>query len=703
MGEGVKVKKGSPLPLGASLTPEGINLAVFSRHADSLTLVFFDVGSEKQSLEIVFDPAVNRTGQIWHMLVVGLDPTKVRYAFRADGAWDPEMGNRFDPKAYLIDPYAHAITGAEGWGDHYALVTYDGRPKTDSRLRCAIADNDFEWEGDHPPNVAMEDLVIYELHVRGFTKNPTSGVVHPGTFHGLTGKLPYLKRLGINAIELMPVQEFFESEIERLDPTTGARLVNYWGYSTTAFFAPKASYAASGAQGGQLREFKELVKACHREGIEVILDVVFNHTAEGDDRGPTLSFRGLDNRTYYILGPNGEYLNFSGCGNTLNCNHPVVREMIRDCLRYWVMETHVDGFRFDLASILGRDVKGEPLSSPPLIELIALDPILANVKLIAEAWDAAGLYQIGVFPAYGRWGEWNGKFRDTARKFLNGHDGVVPELATRLAGSADLYEAGGRFPYHSINYLTCHDGFTLYDLFAYNEKHNEANGENNRDGANDNYSYNHGIEGDPASPEIRALRRRQMKNAVVLLMVAQGVPMLYEADEMARSKKGNNNTYCQDNTLNWVDWSLLEKNADLFRFVAGMIALRKRFTTLGRRTYYTGAVYPGTEVRDITWYDTQGGEPEWEEMGRALAFMIGGPVTGTGAREQDLFVALNSEDKAVSVRLPKVKNRRWVMAVNTALKPPHDYRDPGQESELDTQKSIMLEPKSCVILIGEER
>ncbi|MDH4184635.1 MAG: alpha-amylase family glycosyl hydrolase, partial [Nitrospinota bacterium] len=450
---------------------------------------------------------------------------------------------------------------------------------------------------------------------------------------------------------------------------------------------------------GPFDEFRRMVKALHAEGIEVILDVVFNHTAEGDHTGPTLSFRGLDNRIYYILGKEGEYSNYSGCGNTMNCNHPVVRNMIRDCLRYWAAEGHVDGFRFDLASILGRDMHGAPLANPPLIESIALDPVLSHCKLIAEAWDAAGLYQVGSFPAHGRWGEWNGKYRDCARRFLNGHEGQVGELATRISGSADLYQDEGRFPYHSINMVTCHDGFTLVDLFSYNQKHNEANGEENRDGTNENYSHNYGVEGPTEDPQISALRLRQAKNAFALMLLSQGPPMIYEGDEMGRSKHGNNNSYCQDNDVNWLDWGMLEKNAGLFRFVSGMIHFRKSNLSLGRTNYYEGKLIPGADVRDVEWHGAKPRVADWSPQARHLAFTIGGLWSQDGGREPDIYAAFNAGDDEMVFELPRVGGRRWLRKVYTYLPSPEDFLEKDREEELAVQGSFTVAAKSCVMLV----
>ncbi|RMD52954.1 MAG: glycogen debranching enzyme GlgX, partial [Nitrospirae bacterium] len=492
-----------------------------------------------------------------------------------DGPYDPRgAGHRFNRDIVLVDPYTQALTDSHKWGDNENELIHSEVENYLKRASCVVVD-DFDWQGDKPLNIPLQNSIIYELHVRGYTVHTSSGVKHPGTFKGLIEKIPYLKSLGITAVELMPIAEFNENDNYFRNPFTGEKLKNFWGYSTIAFFAPKASYASAKKDGAQIREFKELVREFHKAGIEVILDVVFNHTAEGGEKGPVFSFKGLDNSIYYILSPEDkEYMNFSGCGNTINCNHPIVRNFIIDCLRYWVIEMHVDGFRFDLASILGRDRNGNILSNPPIIERIAEDPILSKTKLIAEAWDAAGLYQVGSF--YGsRWAEWNGKFRDDVRKFISGYPGTLSALATRFAGSADLYRDSGRRPYHSINFVTSHDGFTLYDLVSYNKKHNYANGEDNRDGMDENFSWNCGVEGETEDLNIMNLRWRQIKNYATILLLSQGVPMILAGDEFGRTQKGNNNAYCQDNEISWVNWELAEKNNHLLRFFKYLIILRR--------------------------------------------------------------------------------------------------------------------------------
>jgi isoamylase len=548
--------RGSPLPFGATLLRGGINFSVFSKHATAVSLVLFFPGESEPLIEFPFDPHFNRTGDVWHAFLLGLDPG-IHYAFRMDRPHNENpLVHRFDRQNVLLDPYSRAIAGHSQWGKN-----------RDTSRRAAIIESHFDWELDQPLNTPLADSVIYELHVRGFTQHRSSAVSKPGTFAGLIEKVPYLQSLGVTAIELLPIFEFDETPNRPAGAEAEAARVDYWGYNPISFFAPKAAYSSAVTDVGPVNEFKSLVKSLHAAGIEVILDAVFNHTAEGNERGPTFSFRGIDNAIYYMIDqPTGQYLNYSGCGNTLNCNHPVVRDLVSDVLRYWVTEMHVDGFRFDLASVLGRGQDGSVLASPPLLEHLTHDPVLARTKLIAEAWDAAGLYQVGTFPAWRRWAEWNGKFRDDIRKFVKGDPGMVSVLATRLMGSADLYSANLREPWHSINFITCHDGFTLADLVSYNHKHNGANGEQNRDGSDDNSSWNCGAEGASSLHNVNRLRFRQVRNLATLLMLSQGVPMLLAGDEFGRSQRGNNNAYCQDNEISWLDWNLLETNADLLRF-----------------------------------------------------------------------------------------------------------------------------------------
>jgi len=692
--QGYRMRPGRALPFGATLVPSGINFSVFSSHATSCTLVLYDKDEREPKVEIPF-PEEFRVGNVYAMIVFDLDPETLEYGYRMDGPFSPESGHRFDAQKVLLDPYAKVVSGRDVWG-----LTPDWNDPYPHRARIAF--DDFDWEGDTPLNLPSEDWVVYEAHLRGFTKHPSSGVRFPGTFTGLREKLPYLKELGINALELMPIFEFDEFEHSVTDPETGkVDHLNYWGYSTVNFFAPKAGYAATGKRGMQVDELKALVKAAHKQGLEVILDVVFNHTAEGDQRGPIISFRGLDNQTYYMLTPEGYYFNFSGTGNTLNCNHPVVRGMVLDCLRYWVSEYHIDGFRFDLAAILGRAQDGTPLSNPPLLESLAADPILARTKLIAEAWDAGGLYQVGSFPSYGRWGEWNGKYRDTVRKFLKGESGMVGDMAMRLQGSPDLYAARGATA--SINFITAHDGFTLRDMVSYNDKHNEANGENNGDGANDNESWNCGVEGETDDLGVLELRNRQIKNALSLLFTSQGIPMLLMGDEMGRTQFGNNNTYCHDGDYNWLDWTLLESQSEIYNFCKNLVQFRHLHPTLRNRYHLSGRDYLGTGYPDISFHGLSAWQPDWSSSSHTLAFMLCGKHARGGAAEDDyLYVALNMHWDSHAFGLPHLpEGVVWHVFANTGAAAPHDICTPGQEPALEGQAEFWMGPRSVAVLVGK--
>jgi len=684
-----QISRGHPLPLGSTLKRNGVNFSVFSRHATGVTLVVFPSSELENTVEFPLDPRFNRTGDVWHAFVRGLD-AGIRYGFRADRL--PHNGapfHRYDPTHILIDPYAMALSGGETWGESLHLESVRAADQSKHRYSLVV-DDPFDWGDDHPLNTHLADSIIYEMHVRGFTRHASSGVDNPGTFSAVVEKIPYLKELGITAIELMPVTEFEENDNPRVNPLTGEVLKNFWGYHPISFFALKAAYAANGQN--PLREFKQMVKALHEAGIEVILDMVFNHTAEGDERGPTLCFRGLDNKTYYLLDPEtGKYANYSGCGNTLNCNHPVIRWVILQSLRYWVTEMHVDGFRFDLASILGRGTDGSVLANPPLLEAIAADPVLANTKLIAEAWDAAGLYQVGTFPNWGRWAEWNGKFRDDLRRFVKGDANMVPLLATRMAGSADLYQDDGRAPFHSINFVTSHDGFTLMDLVSYNEKHNEANGENAADGSDENHSWNCGAEGPSSDPAVNRLRRQQMKNLMAILLLSQGVPMILAGDEFGRTQQGNNNPYCQDNEISWLNWLLLRQHRDIFRFFKQLIAFRKQHTILRRRTYQNL-----DEVPDFLWHGVKPLQPDWGWHSRFLGVQLVG-----GDNESDLLIYANSYEGRLTVELAvPSRHKQWHRFVDTALTPPHDIRADGKFARLTKPFSYDVAPYSVVVLVS---
>jgi glycogen operon protein len=689
---GYRLRIGRPFPFGASSVPGGVNFSIFSSHATSCILVLFQIGQPRPLVEIPF-PDAFRVGNVFAMIVFDLDYEHIEYGYRMTGPFQPEAGHRFNPQAILLDPYARALTGREVWGqgdqaDHFPPH------------RARLAYDDFDWGEDRPPDIPVEDLVVYEMHVRGFTRHPSSRVKYPGTFAGIRQKIPYLKELGVNCVELMPVFEFDEFEVPWTNPLTGERLLNYWGYSPLGFFAPKAGYAATGKLGMQVDELKSLVKVLHQSGIEVILDVVFNHTAEGGEGGPTLSLRGIDNKTYYMLTADGAYLNFAGTGNTLNCNHPVVRNLLVECLHYWAAEYHIDGFRFDLASVLGRDPSGAPLSNPPLLESLAFDPILARCKLIAEAWDAGGLYQVGSFPGYGRWAEWNGKYRDCLRRFLKGDAGQVREVAQRLSGSADLY--GARAATTSVNFITCHDGFTLLDLVSYNAKHNEANGEDNRDGANDNLSWNCGCEGPTDSPAVNALRRRQIKNAAALLFLTAGIPMFPMGDEFGRSQGGNNNAYCHDSEFNWLNWDLATTNADLLRFFKLCIAFRKAHPLLRDWSQATGNAPDGYPA-GVTWHGTRAWDADWSDKARTLAFMLCGPeVSGTGGAMTYLYAALNMHWETHGFGPPALPaGWRWHIFANTAMPAGEDIWDLGAEPPLSDLENVLVGGRSLVILVGK--
>jgi glycogen operon protein len=691
------VERGSPYPFGPTVKRSGVNFAVFSKNATSVKLLLYESGKKPPIEEFILNPCYNKTGDVWHIFIKGLNPG-IRYGYIMDMQHNPDKHiHRFDASKVLVDPYALAMSGSPKWGELYTRDGEISTPHTKNVRRSIVMESDFDWGYNQPLNIPLSETIIYEAHVRGFTQHFSSNAKFPGTFKGLTEKIPYLKDLGITAIELMPVNEFDEMETDRLNPITGERLFNYWGYSTLSFFTPKASYSSKGRNGEQVREFKEMVKSFHDAGIEVILDVVFNHTSEGNEAGPTISFKGLDNSIYYIIDPiTGAYHNYSGCGNTINCNHPVLRNMIVDCLRYWVTEMHVDGFRFDLASILGRGQHGEVLANPPLLERIAADPVLADTKLIAEAWDAAGLYQVGTFPNWGRWAEWNGKFRDDIRRFVRGEPKMVSALATRLTGSADLYKGSGRSPYHSINFITSHDGFTLNDLVSYNQKHNTGNAENNRDGTNDNCSWNSGEEGASAKEEVNVLRRRQMKNFAALLMLSHGVPMITSGDEFGKTQKGNNNAYCQDNDISWLDWGLLEANCGLHRFFRELINFRKKHEIF-RPTSFEN--HDGEGVIDITWHGLKLNKPDWSSESRSVAMRLHSKEC-----DDDIFLIANSYWKPLKYELPVLeKGARWYRFLDTMFETPYDIIETGKEFYINDQLHYRVGARSVVVLVAKRK
>jgi glycogen operon protein len=709
-----EVQSGKPLPLGASYHERGTQFAVFSRHATAASLLLFDHPEDHTPAEeIVFDPEKNKTGDIWHMFLTGVKPGTL-YLYRMDGPYEPEKGHRFNRNKVLIDPYTKALTGSFRWRLNETFGYDPNSPDKDLSFntvfdpsgvpKCIVMDDYFDWEGDKPLNYPLRQSVIYETHVRGLTASSTSGVKHPGTYRGVIEKIPYFTRLGITSLEFLPIMEFDEYEFKRKNPLTGEDLVNYWGYSTIAFFAPKGSYSASGSLGEQVTEFKTLVKELHKAGIEVILDVVFNHTGEGNELGYTYSFRGLDNQIYYMLDENPRYYkNYSGCGNTLNCNHPLVRNLIMDSLHYWVMEMHVDGFRFDLGSILGRDQKGRIMENPPMLETIAEDPVLRNTKIIAEAWDAGGAYQVGSFPG-GRWAEWNDRYRDDVRRFWRGDDVSVGSLATRITGSSDLYLRDGRKPFHSINFITSHDGFTLRDLVSYNQKHNEMNGEGNRDGTDHNMSWNHGVEGETDDPVVLNLRKRQMKNFMSTLLLSLGTPMVLGGDEFGRTQRGNNNAYCQNNEISWYDWSLMETNQDLYRFVTLLIQFRFTHHAFLRPEFYTGKDGNYNAMPDITWFDEKGRNPDWGLQKKLLALRIDGSEAPLeqDRDENDYYILFNASEKArIFVVAPPRADMYWHRLIDTSLPPPNDFSyPPGTEPRISPVSRYTVQSRSMVVLIS---
>ena len=645
---GFQIRPGFFREFGAVAIPGGVNFTIHTHGATSCELLLFHRKAEEPYAVIPF-PESYRIGFCYSMIVFDLDIEEFEYAYRLDGPYDEKKGLRFDKNKILLDPYARAVTGQSQWG-HVNNAQHG--------YRARVVQSNFDWGDQRHHSIPMEDLIIYELHVRGFTMDESSGVKHHGTFEGLREKIPYLKELGVNAVELMPIFEFDEMRDVRLIDEN--ELIDFWGYNPVSFFAPNTSYCSSMEYNREGLELKTLIKDLHDNGIEVILDVVFNHTAEGNEFGPCFSFKGFDNNIYYMLTPDGHYYNFSGCGNTLNCNHPVVRDMILECLRYWVIEYRVDGFRFDLASILGRNDDGTPLSQPPLLRSLAFDSILGNVKLIAEAWDAGGLYQVGSFPSWKRWAEWNGRYRDDMRRFLKGDDFLAQTAAARITGSPDLYDPAYRGGNASINFLTCHDGFTLYDLYSYNQKHNEANGWGNTDGADDNNSWNCGVEGETDDPAILVLRKRLMKNACAVLLCSRGTPMFLSGDEFADTRYGNNNPYCQDNLISWLDWSLLKKNKDLFDFFQYMIQFRKDHPVIRKDLEPSYLGVPAMSTHGLTPDETN-----FSGDSHVVCVRFAGYDEAT-QKEDLVYLAVNSGWFPVTLTLPELpEHYKWKVAVNT--------------------------------------
>lgn len=688
------------LPYGALVHDRGVQFVIFSRSATGMRLLLYNDVNDRDPADVIeFDRDNDRWGDIWSVFVPGVGPGQL-YHFQADGPHDPSRGFWFDSNARLIDPYAKALAGEFQPGDDGVL-----RPP-----KCVVIEDYFDWEGDRHLRRELADSVIYEMHVRGFTQHESSGVDQPGTYLGVIEKIPYLKSLGVTAVELMPVHEFPILDIHGNKPERG----NYWGYDPMAFFSPHRGYQAGDKPGDQVHEFKTMVKALHHAGIEVILDVVFNHTCEGNELGPVLSFKGLENHVYYMLANGGSrYANYSGCGNTINGNHPIVREMIFHCLRHWVHNYHIDGFRFDLASILSRDRSGNLMPNPPLVEAIAADPMLADTKIIAEAWDAAGAYQVGSFGdspfthahEEKRWAEWNGRYRDDIRRFWRGDSGTVGAFATRLSGSADLYQHAGRPPYCSINFITSHDGFPLNDLTTYREKHNEANGEGNRDGDNHNSSDNYGVEGPTNQTAINEVRRRQVKNMFASLMLSQGVPMFVAGDEMRRTQRGNNNAYCQDNEISWIDWEFVEDNADMVRFAKALIQLRNEQPTLRRRTYMTGKPHRENGLPDVSWYSALGTAVDWENGDNAIICVLNrpGPNDDPQRLGRDVLIMVNSTPEPREFIIPPVaKGTRWRLFADTAIPSPGDVYPDYDGPPLPRSRRILLTYRSMRVYVAEK-
>ena len=683
--EGFKIRPGFFRMYGACVASNGVSFTINSHGATRCTLLLFKPQAPKPYARIPF-PDSYRIGDTYSMLVYDIKPDEFEYAFSFDGPYEPAKGLLFNEENVLLDPYSRAVTGQRKWGE---------KPEggKDFEYRARVVKSSFDWGNIKQLEQPFEDLVIYEIHVRGYTKDKSSGVSAPGTFAGLKDKIPYLKDLGINAVELMPIFEFDEMESARV--VDGVQLYNYWGYNTVSFFAPNTSYAFNEEHNHEGDELKSLIKALKENGIEVILDVVFNHTAEGNEMGPCFSFKGIDNNVYYMLTPDAHYYNFSGCGNVMNCNHPVVRNFIIDCLRHWAIEYRVDGFRFDLASILGRDQNGAPMANPPILESLAFDPVLGKMKLIAEAWDAGGLYQVGSFPSWNRWAEWNGRYRDDMRSFLKGDDGMAGNAITRITGSRDLYSPESRGHKASVNFLTCHDGFTLYDLYSYNEKHNEKNGWNNTDGDNNGHSWNCGAEGETDDPNVNGLRRRLIKNAFAALLCSRGPAMFFAGDEFCNTQFGNNNAYCQDNIISWLDWSRLEEFKEIHDFVRHMIQFRKEHPILRKMTKPSSCQFPeiivhnGTPFNASTDYKTK---------------LIG--IMYAGRNEEDteddiVFYCMNAYWEPLVMQLPVLPNgKHWHVDTNTNAEY-FDGEDFTEKTELLGVNTIRVPARTTIILVAE--
>ena len=683
--EGFKIRPGFFRMYGACVASNGVSFTINSHGATRCTLLLFKPQAPKPYARIPF-PDSYRIGDTYSMLVYDIKPDEFEYAFSFDGPYEPAKGLLFNEENVLLDPYSRAVTGQRKWGE---------KPEggKDFEYRARVVKSSFDWGNIKQLEQPFEDLVIYEIHVRGYTKDKSSGVSAPGTFAGLKDKIPYLKDLGINAVELMPIFEFDEMESARV--VDGVQLYNYWGYNTVSFFAPNTSYAFNEEHNHEGDELKSLIKALKENGIEVILDVVFNHTAEGNEMGPCFSFKGIDNNVYYMLTPDAHYYNFSGCGNVMNCNHPVVRNFIIDCLRHWAIEYRVDGFRFDLASILGRDQNGAPMANPPILESLAFDPVLGKMKLIAEAWDAGGLYQVGSFPSWNRWAEWNGRYRDDMRSFLKGDDGMAGNAITRITGSRDLYSPESRGHKASVNFLTCHDGFTLYDLYSYNEKHNEKNGWNNTDGDNNGHSWNCGADGETDDPNVNGLRRRLIKNAFAALLCSRGPAMFFAGDEFCNTQFGNNNAYCQDNIISWLDWSRLEEFKEIHDFVRHMIQFRKEHPILRKMTKPSSCQFPEISVHNGTPFNAS-----TDYKTKLIGIMY------AGRNEEDteddiVFYCMNAYWEPLVMQLPVLPNgKHWHVDTNTNAEY-FDGEDFTAKTELLGVNTIRVPARTTIILVAE--
>ena len=683
--EGFKIRPGFFRMYGACVASNGVSFTINSHGATRCTLLLFKPQAPKPYARIPF-PDSYRIGDTYSMLVYDIKPDEFEYAFSFDGPYEPAKGLLFNEENVLLDPYSRAVTGQRKWGE---------KPEggKDFEYRARVVKSSFDWGNIKQLEQPFEDLVIYEIHVRGYTKDKSSGVSAPGTFAGLKDKIPYLKNLGINAVELMPIFEFDEMESARV--VDGVQLYNYWGYNTVSFFAPNTSYAFNEEHNHEGDELKSLIKALKENGIEVILDVVFNHTAEGNEMGPCFSFKGIDNNVYYMLTPDAHYYNFSGCGNVMNCNHPVVRNFIIDCLRHWAIEYRVDGFRFDLASILGRDKNGAPMANPPILESLAFDPVLGKMKLIAEAWDAGGLYQVGSFPSWNRWAEWNGRYRDDMRSFLKGDDGMAGNAITRITGSRDLYSPESRGHKASVNFLTCHDGFTLYDLYSYNEKHNEKNGWNNTDGDNNGHSWNCGAEGETDDPNVNGLRRRLIKNAFAALLCSRGPAMFFAGDEFCNTQFGNNNAYCQDNIISWLDWGRLEEFKEIHDFVRHMIQFRKEHPILRKMTKPSSCQFPEISVHNGTPFNAS-----TDYKTKLIGIMY------AGRNEEDteddiVFYCMNAYWEPLVMQLPVLPNgKHWHVDTNTNAEY-FDGEDFTAKTELLGVNTIRVPARTTIILVAE--